>query len=660
MRLFRASGQNRSGRRRFGIERWFCTDIVNVVPGAAWLRQLAVRLGRAATVALAAGAVLAVMDYRPARGDILDNVHLYSSLDADSVTLPIADDPGQPIPQIFDSSGNGYHSLSNGGTPYRIDPSPRDTAISYPGPVAHTVVSNNGTNFGNILDPGLESYTVSLWFNADCTNCGFRFLASKGNRSSSDPGWAMFLEANQLQVRANYGSGTTTRIGVNTPVAPNTWYHAALVIDNSNGLIQGYLNGLGSGANGGENGWQPMVIGSPLPVTFPAPQNIASPQLLFVGQRNDGQGLLRGRMDDVRIYTNALSASDIATLAAGGDVPGAAAIWNFADPGGRPTVSGHPGVASDISLQQRHGTILGSVTAGTSSISGASLRFPRNDNSYVTYGTTNGNPGADSFSVSLWFKADSVAIATQFLASKGNAGSTDVGWSMWLANNSLHVRGQQVGGGSNDRFGQVAAAAVTPNEWHHVVMVIDRETNVIRGYLNGSNAPFINGGGGSVVGTLIPGSSISNALELLVGRRSSAGASFGGEIDDLAVWNRALSLSEVEEIYAAGLFGRGIDSLTGSLISADLNRDSLVNRRDVLVLLSNYGSTAATPEQGDIDGTFDGVVSLLDLAKMQRSLDAPPPVAAAAVAEPSSLGLAILAAGSILFVHRVRRKQHRT
>jgi hypothetical protein len=482
--------------------------------------------------------------------------------------------PGVPPAVVADSAG-AFHSTSNTGVPFGGGGA-RSTTIQYAGSDA------SSTNFGNVLNPGTGDYSVGLWFYADSVT-GTRFLASKGNNSSGDQGWSMFVENGTLHLRVNYASGTASRIGVSTPVQANTWYHAAMVLDNTNGHLEGYLNGLGSGPTGNSNGWQQMVIGSPLPVNFTAGQNIAPTQALMFGRRGSTGAPFLGKLDDVRIYRGtALSAADVAALAADQHATTGLTAWYKFEDGGSPFVPGTVGSVTDA-VGSNHGVVNGGnvVFTNTDGVLGDYGRFPRQDTQHIDFGTATGNPGIESFSVSFWFKADSVAIAAQFLASKGNAGSGDVGWSMWLANNSLHVRGQQVGGASGDRFGQVAAGAVTANEWHHVVMVVDRESNVIRGYLNGSNEGFVAGGGGAVVDTLVAGSSINNTLPLLLGRRSTTGAAFGGSIDDFAIWNRALTPAEVSQIHAAGLEGIDLAAIPepSSLIVAVLGFVSLLGCR---------------------------------------------------------------------------------
>ena len=164
-------------------------------------------------------------------------------------------------------------------------------------------------------------------------------------------------------------------------------------------------------------------------------------------------------------------------------------------------------------------------------------------------------PGTGSFTVSLWFNPTDPSGSPEMLASKGNASSSGLGWSIWLTADDLYVRGQQVGGGGDDRFGQYLPDALTADEWQHVALVLDRDNDIITGFLNGSNDGWLAGGGGAQTDVLIPGSSISAVESLLLGRRATTGASYDGLLDDFAVWDRALTADEIQSIYSAGLNG---------------------------------------------------------------------------------------------------------
>jgi len=203
----------------------------------------------------------------------------------------------------------------------------------------------------------------------------------------------------------------------------------------------------------------------------------------------------------------------------------------------------------------QNGTVQG-IVGNPAGILGQALSFSGNDANYVNFSDVM-DPGADSLSVSFWFNANDVTTAVpQVMVGKGNSFSGDAGWTMWKQDDTLVVRGRSSTGSGELRFAQqLIDSGIGAGEWHHLAMVIDRDSNTILGYLDGSNEGWIAGGGGATSDSIVGGSVIDTTNSLFVGRRWGAGAPFPGTIDDLAIWDRALSASEIGYLYSKGLQG---------------------------------------------------------------------------------------------------------
>lgn len=94
------------------------------------------------------------------------------------------------------------------------------------------------------------------------------------------------------------------------------------------------------------------------------------------------------------------------------------------------------------------------------------------------------------------------------------------------------------------------------------------------------------------------------------------------------------------------------------VINADFNGDSVVDGNDFLAWQRNFTlASGATREQGDADG--NGTVDELDLAAWKENfgLGSDPPVAAAAVPEPATATLAVVAALATILTLRARNTQ---
>jgi hypothetical protein len=201
----------------------------------------------------------------------------------------------------YDESGNGLDgSLTNG--PTRV--------AGVLGQALKLNGSDQHADFGSPLNSRLTgSMTISGWINAS------RFPADDAAIVSTYDGLSRLMGLGyQLDTTVDEGLRTisfklTGRSGRlmarygRTPLEPDRWYHVAGVYDASSRTLDVYLNGKV------DNG---CLLG---PVTS---RQRVSGRNLFVGRRGDGHFEFAGTVDDVRIYSRALSASELQAEAHGG------------------------------------------------------------------------------------------------------------------------------------------------------------------------------------------------------------------------------------------------------------------------------------------------------------------------------------------------------
>ncbi|HLA83313.1 MAG TPA: LamG-like jellyroll fold domain-containing protein [Thermoguttaceae bacterium] len=186
--------------------------------------------------------------------------------------------------------------------------------------------SGNSVNFGDVLDPGTTSYTVALWMYRDDLTA-VEVPAGKGNASTSAEAWSLGLRNSGhasgpgLSVRANYTSDATNKQNTVTEgltpagrVEAQVWYHIAMVINQETGHFYGYINGVGSGENGDDGLWN--CDEASYTVTFPnnGTADFNTTAALILGKYNTASGYYKGDLDDVAVWTRALSAAEIQTL----------------------------------------------------------------------------------------------------------------------------------------------------------------------------------------------------------------------------------------------------------------------------------------------------------------------------------------------------------
>ena len=159
-----------------------------------------------------------------------------------------------------------------------------------------------------------------------------------------------------------------------------------------------------------------------------------------------------------------------------------------------------------------------------------------------------GSVSIQSYSVALWFKTR--AVFDQSLTEKWSAGTCCYPWAMRGPTGSGTISFNIYDGTNNP--GCSTNAAHTPlhdNEWHLAVGVRNVATDTLYCYIDGSTNSA--SAGDTTTGT------ISNSQNMIIGARSSSAKFFEGEIDDVRFYNKALSTTEIDQLFT------GIDVTSG-------------------------------------------------------------------------------------------------
>ncbi len=252
----------------------------------------------------------------------------------------------------------------------------------------------------------------------------------------------------------------------------------------------------------------------------------------------------KGTLDDLRLYNHALSAEEIQALVATPKLM--VGCWSF-DEGGGTNIW-------DSSGQNNHGTIIHLQTnTWTAGVSGSALYFPGVAGEDSTYAAIPDAPLlriVGDISFAAWVRCDDIHRDAPIVAKEG-----DGHLSYWFGAFGLSNEG---GGAGN--FGMLLDAdgnqpwtmhdrdqgSLSEGQWVHLASV--REGTVVRHYLNGVS---LGSTGGSFTGPI----HISDAF-LAIGVNSlynfaANHTAFFGAIDEVRLYNYALSDFEVAALYAA-------------------------------------------------------------------------------------------------------------
>ena len=166
---------------------------------------------------------------------------------------------------------------------------------------------------------------------------------------------------------------------------------------------------------------------------------------------------------------------------------------------------------------------------------GQGLNFVAASTQRVALGTSSTiQPGTGNFSVSLWYKGLKGTIES-FVSS----GPTCCNY--WDIRN---------GGAVFVTSSQDASKSYTlptDNEWHHLVVVLDRTPNpdTVEAYIDGVSQ-------GAEENTL-NNQNVTGVAGVNIGRGTWASGGYRqGPMDDVRIYNRVLSTSEVQQLYQLG------------------------------------------------------------------------------------------------------------
>ncbi len=180
----------------------------------------------------------------------------------------------------------------------------------------------------------------------------------------------------------------------------------------------------------------------------------------------------------------------------------------------------------------------------------------------------------------------------------------------------------RVQGGGSIRFGvrlngvdyflTTPTGSVTANTWNYVTATYDGSQ--LKVYINGA----LSGTPVSATGTMT-----DNGVNLRVGRRQDTASPFSGMIDEVRVYNRSLSASEITSLYNFDPLNvpspTPVPSASSTPKPGDIDGNNKVDIFDYNIVLTDFAKTGSGV-QGDVDGNnkvdiFDYNIVLTNFGK---------------------------------------------
>jgi choice-of-anchor C domain-containing protein len=251
----------------------------------------------------------------------------------------------------------------------------------------------------------------------------------------------------------------------------------------------------------------------------------------------DGTSPFNGQMDEISIYNRALTESEIQAIYTAGSAGKCAPVGNptcVPAPVGLVSWWTGNGNANDIA-GGNNGTLQGNATFAEGDV-GQGFTFDGNGD-----GVRIGNPPnlqLQTFTIEAWVKRSS---ATQVSASSIYGEIVGYGWEGYV----FGFRNDGRLFLSKNAVSEVdSTTTITDTNWHHVAITKSGSTVIF--LIDGTAGPAVTYDTTFLFYTDLMIGAVNNTVD----------ASFLGQIDELAIYNRALSTTEVQAIYDAGSAGK--------------------------------------------------------------------------------------------------------
>jgi len=480
-----------------------------------------------------------------------------------------------------------HHGTLAGGTTYA--PGLVGQAFSFNGQSGYIATEDS-----TIWDLGTGDFTIQGWINTNTPSSIMRLVSAGSHTDGANNLWtfgygsAVAWGGPSLNFAYYHGSGYVDLSSAPITINAGSWHHIAVVRAGASLLF--YFDGNPSGAadvgsvslGGGSTG---VIIGA-----------------RYLNNAQDIIEYAEGLVDEIGLFRRALSPSEVASIFNAGSagvcrpcapIPaGALSLWKAED-------------NANDSIGTNNGTLQNGLTFAPGKVGRAFSLDGVND--YVSFGNIL-DMGANNFSVSVWINAaefrDDLGAGTKVI----NKGLTSSGTP---SNSGYGIRLVNEGGINKARFmllqgdtvGKADAVNLQANQWYHLVGV--REGTAIRIYLNGIVANAT-----TSTGVLDTSTNVHFAVGALYRQPTDNAITeyFKGLIDEPAMYDRALTESEVVALYNAGSTGTCYPGLVSWWKAENNGLDSAGSNHGAL-----QGPPAFAPGAVGQTFSFDGVDDFVQL-----------------------------------------------
>ncbi len=435
---------------------------------------------------------------------------------------------GDTIPTLQDSGPSNYDATTQNMESYDIvADSPADTYHFAQKSYLFDGVSES-VSMGNVLSfERTSAFSFSFWFKCSTPGTYYVPLAKLG---ASLVGYQISIDSSgrfALWLVSNLGGGNYIQVQTVSGYTNSAWRHCVVTFDGSSSAT----------------GVAIYIDGSPVTTTTVVNSltgTIVNSNNFRLASRDDGFYPYAGKLDEVSVYSRALTASEVSWIYNSGkprdlkNAPGAplslVGWWRMGEGGYRS--SSATGTWQTRILGDRPGLVSDFATRCLAFDGGAE---------YVDFGNVLAFERNQPFSISCWARWASDDYGA--LVAKEDA--SYIGYCLYkYPGGGVAFELHGTGGGYINTYS--SKWGYGNGGWHHIVATYDGSSTKagLKLYIDNED---VNGGG---TDTLV--ASIVTTTSLRIGQRQSD-LSLTGEVDEVSIYNKQLTSTEVSWIFNSGI-----------------------------------------------------------------------------------------------------------
>ncbi len=351
------------------------------------------------------------------------------------------------------------------------------------------------------FNPDQGSFTIEAWLNVTEYN-----VDSHNNiltyKTATNDGRAALRVQNDGSLRVK---ATDTEFFTAASIDVGKWHHVAITFDNGSSQLNVYVDG--------EN-----VLSETDTSTF------GVTDFVWGSNKNQGNSLFNGKLDEVRVWKTAKTQQQVQQ--------GMLAAPNL----------------NDVDLFSYINFDVGTANSVLERVSGASIATKANANyeKHLSYASFDGrydyievpdddalNFSQQDFTAQAWFYVTGNGNRERPIVLKRKKNNSSTGWGIKLSDSEKLQF-------SYSGKAMTSEQVIVNKQWYHVAVTVDRASGIASMYINGVFEKSLN------VSSV---TNLNNSQPLRIGKHSYGGnfdETFKGYIDDVAIWNRALTQSEIQ------------------------------------------------------------------------------------------------------------------